>query len=180
MSDFVNVTATFSMVISIKDREKLKDAVLRETVRALIFDETEWLGEPKSIKGCVVNMNPKTFSIGDGDTKYEQLDLLPDYKLEGNSGPPPKSVEPSATPEEEFLPLVKAVRRGEEVKLLKKPKQIMEALKTKEGYILVLQPKNGGLKFVDIDQMIGTVVRYVDKNGTMIITEVGKNGTDKG
>ena len=38
MSDFVNTTITFSAVLSIKGKEKLKQIELEEKVRKLIFE----------------------------------------------------------------------------------------------------------------------------------------------
>ena len=140
MSDFTNVSITFNAVIAISDLDKLSD---------LIFKETDWMGEPKTKLGCIVNMIPKSFkSMKSGET------IRADPKLD-----------PVLT--------VKAVRKEGSVVLLKKPEQIEAALKEKVGYTLILQHEKG-LKFTSIEIMIGNVVGYMNSEGILTLAKVGE------
>jgi len=49
-----NVNVTFHVLVKANDPERLKE---------LLFDETEWLGEPRSRGGCVIAMKPKKMEV---------------------------------------------------------------------------------------------------------------------
>ena len=147
MSDFVKATITFGVIISVKDKEKLNHEELMKRIENLIMQDTEWLGEPRNATGCIVSMTPKLFQI----TGEEERVMAPQ-------------------PEEDKVPefTVKAIRKGDETKLLKTPAQIAKALEEKAGYTLVLKTKTGGMMFASIETMIGREVGYME--GSDLIT----------
>lgn len=177
MPDFIGVTITFGAVLSVKDKDKLKPAELQEMVKRLVFDETEWLGEPQSPNGCVVTMKPKAFNIG---------------TTSASPSPPPPGITPEdleaaeaeATKAEqegeaaeadeplEFMYTVKGIKKGPDGKMLKKPKQIRDNLK-EHGTVLVLGTRTGGIKILDIEDLQGKVVGYVDEKDNLVTVTIG-------
>lgn len=160
MSDFVNVSVTFGVVISIPKKEKMKPAELEATISDLISRETEWTGEPQSPKGCIVTMNPRHYKILNGG-EHQVLEQAPEAEEE------PKS------PPIEYIPIVKAVRKGEDTKLIKSSVKIATALESKTGYTLLIQPEAGGIKFSSIELLVGQMVRFPDKGGDLMKARVG-------
>ena len=171
MSDFINATVSFGVVISINGKDKIKD--LTKKVGDLIMKDTDWMGEPKNANGCIVSMHPKEFQLNGNESSsqisFEQIDLFSkiDDEVEATS------MESERRDSSEFI--VKAVRKGDAIKLLKSADKIASAIAEDEGYTLVLQTKAGGMKFASIETMVGRNVGFMD-NGKLITATVGGKG----
>ncbi len=150
-SNFVTVSIMFNAVISIDDEKKLED---------LIFRETDWIGEPKTDTGCVVNIMPKKFKINGREEIVESPQEL-------------EQVEKSCEKENfhRHLPVVKGFKI-DDGKLIKNEEKIVGALKMKSGVTLVLSTKKGML-FESIDRMIGKEV-VVNRKGSDVVIKVGE------
>ena len=118
-------------------------------VSKFLLNDTEWIGEPKNEDGCVVAINPKTCSITGKGAEHIIIDsvVLP--------------------------PVVKAIRECGKSRWNKKCGSIESAIRTKEGYELMLQQPGNKLEFKDICEMVGKKVSIIKKDGTIINMMVG-------
>jgi len=135
----INATITLNVVVKIDEGADIGSLLLRET---------EWLGEPKTASGCIIAVNPKS------------------YTLNGKTDLP---LEPPVTPEVSFLPIVKAVRFGPEKAWNKKYKQIKEGLgRTDLDCLFMVQYKDGAINFnVKLPDLSGQFVCIVAKDGQL-------------
>lgn len=143
----MNATVTLGLVINVKDGVDISNFLLRDT---------EWIGEPKNGDGCVIAVNPKSFSVA-----------VKGAVQEGFSAQLPQT--PS---EEEQLPTVKAVREHGK-SWNKKPKYIESSVHATASYELMLQNANNSMVFVDIADMVGKRVLIVNKNNDAFPIMVG-------
>lgn len=72
----VLVSILFSAVIKVKEGYDLRE---------LIFKETDWMGEPRSPNGCVINMTPKDIRITDRKRNNLPAKILISEMLDGTA-----------------------------------------------------------------------------------------------
>lgn len=156
MSNFVTVDIMFRAIISVDDEKKLED---------LIFQETDWIGEPKTNTGCVVNIIPKKFKVSGREEIIE-----PDPSTIPDKAPVvPESPKPSSN-----IPVVKGFKI-DDGKMIKDEAKILGALKMQAGVTLVLSTEKG-IRFESIEKMLGEEVSVMHTGGnTGAIVKVGES-----
>jgi len=150
MSKTINAQVLFHVVAKIDDNVDIENFLLKDT---------EWIGEPKNNKGCVISITPKKYNISVDGALSKNKNISNKKKLLKSEHC------------ENVLPIVKAVKRSGGIRWVKKYKIIKQLLLDNHNdSIFMVQYPDGSINFnVKHEDIIKQNVCIVVENNQMEI-----------